>query len=210
MAVKLRLLSYALGAEVCDVDVSRNMSEQAFGESTAHFSSMESAAAQPDAPREQHIEFSRRFGELDRHDALRATVIRNIPSSDGDQRAQAVTARRPIPIHGPNGTPTCRSRWCRRWARCCAATARRRSAATRFCQHVRAYDALSDGMKKLIADCTAFICRAREKSRMTIPASRGRRAEENQPTGRAAGRARAPETGRKALYIGEKSAASTA
>ena len=32
MAVKLRPLSYALGAEVCDVDVSRNMSEQAFGE----------------------------------------------------------------------------------------------------------------------------------------------------------------------------------
>ena len=32
MTLKLRPLSYSLGAGVCGVDVSRNMSEQAFGE----------------------------------------------------------------------------------------------------------------------------------------------------------------------------------
>ncbi len=32
MALKLRKLSFALGAEVCDIDVSAPMSETAFGE----------------------------------------------------------------------------------------------------------------------------------------------------------------------------------
>jgi taurine dioxygenase len=71
MALKLRKLSYPLGAEVCDVDVGRPMSEQAFGEIYRAFLDYGILLFRDqNISREQHIEFSRRFGELDRHDAL--------------------------------------------------------------------------------------------------------------------------------------------
>ena len=71
MAFKLRKLSHALGAEVCGVDVARPMSEGEFGEIYNAF--LEHGILlfrDQKITREQHIEFSRRFGELDRHDAL--------------------------------------------------------------------------------------------------------------------------------------------
>ena len=71
MALKLRKLSYALGAEVCGVDVAKPMSEAAFGDIYHAF--LENGILlfrNQDITREQHIEFSRRFGELDRHEAL--------------------------------------------------------------------------------------------------------------------------------------------
>ena len=71
MALKLRKLSYALGAEVCDFDVSAPMSEAAFGDVYKAF--LDNGILlfrNQDITREQHIEFSRRFGELDKHDSL--------------------------------------------------------------------------------------------------------------------------------------------
>ena len=71
MALKLRKLSYALGAEVCDVDVGTPMGETRLGEIYQAFLSYGILLFRDqDITREQHIEFSRRFGELDRHDAL--------------------------------------------------------------------------------------------------------------------------------------------
>src|SRR3970040_930217 len=71
MALKLRKLSYALGAEVCGVDVSKSMSESTFGEIYQAFLAHGILLCRDqDSPRGQHIEFSRRFGDLDRHDAL--------------------------------------------------------------------------------------------------------------------------------------------
>ena len=70
MALKLRRLSYALGAEVCDIDVSKPMSEAFFGEIYRSFLQHGILLFRDqDIAREEHIEFSRRFGELDRHDA---------------------------------------------------------------------------------------------------------------------------------------------
>ena len=71
MALKLRPLSYSLGAEVCDVDASRHMSEQEFGDIYCAF--LEHGILllrNQKLTREQHIEFSRRFGDLDNHESL--------------------------------------------------------------------------------------------------------------------------------------------
>ena len=71
MAIKLQRLSHALGAEVCGVDVARPLSEQQFGEIYRAFLEYNVLLFRDqDITREQHIEFSRRFGELDRHEAL--------------------------------------------------------------------------------------------------------------------------------------------
>src|SRR5687767_16031427 len=71
MALKLRKLSYALGAEICDIDVGKPMSEQQFGEIYRAFLDNNILLFRDhDITREQHIEFSRRFGELDRHHPL--------------------------------------------------------------------------------------------------------------------------------------------
>ena len=71
MALKLRKLSYALGAEVCDTNVAAPMSETQFGDIYQAF--LDNGILlfrDQDITREQHIEFSRRFGELDKHESL--------------------------------------------------------------------------------------------------------------------------------------------
>src|SRR5436305_2155926 len=93
MALKLRPLSYSLGAEVCDIDVSRNMAEQEFGEIYRAFLDRGILLFRNQKiTREQHIDFSRRFGELDRHDALprdrhpeypELLMVTNEPKPDG-------------------------------------------------------------------------------------------------------------------------------
>ncbi|MEQ1772788.1 MAG: TauD/TfdA family dioxygenase, partial [Burkholderiales bacterium] len=61
MSLKLRKLSYALGAEVCDIDVAAPMSEAAFGEIYKAFLDHGILLFRnQDITREQHIEFSRR------------------------------------------------------------------------------------------------------------------------------------------------------
>ncbi len=71
MALKVRPLAYALGAEICGIDVSRNLSEHEFGDIYRAF--LEHGVLllrSQNITREQHIEFSRRFGELDKHEVL--------------------------------------------------------------------------------------------------------------------------------------------
>jgi taurine dioxygenase len=71
MSIKLRRLSYPLGAEVCDIDVSAPISESDFGEIyRAFLDRCILLIRNQDITREQHLEFSRRFGELDSHDAF--------------------------------------------------------------------------------------------------------------------------------------------
>ena len=103
MALKLRKLSYPLGAEVCDVDVAKPMSEQSFGEIYRAF--LDNGILlfrNQDITREQHIEFSRRFGELDRHDSLprdrrkdhpELLMVTNEPKPDGSPSDTKYTGR---------------------------------------------------------------------------------------------------------------------
>ena len=71
MAITFRKLSHALGAEVRGVDITQPMSEVEFGEIyRAFLDNGILLLRDQNCRREDHIEFSRRFGELDNHDAL--------------------------------------------------------------------------------------------------------------------------------------------
>ena len=208
MALKLRPLSYSLGAEVCGVDASRNMSEQEFGEIYRAFLDHGILLLRNQKlTREQHIEFSRRFGELDNHDSLprdrhpqypELLMVTNEPKPDGSPSDSKYTGRQWHSDLSFTLVPSLGS-----LLRCY--TAPPVGGDTLFANMYAAYDALSDGMQKLIAGLhgihqsgtrkiandTTGMTRAAEQKRINPPIA--------QPVVRGH-----PETGRKALYIGEK------
>jgi len=208
MALELRKLSYALGAEVCGVDVGQPMSEAFFGEIYDAFldSGILLFRAQK-ITREQHIDFSRRFGELDRHDALprdrhpdhpEILLVTNEPNPDGSPSESRYTGRQwhsdmsftPVPSLG---------------SLLRGITVPEGGGDTVFANMYLAYETLSDGMKKMIADLHGIqMAGTRKIANPEIGASR---AEEqlklNPPIAQPVVRVH-PETGRKALYLGDK------
>ena len=208
MALKLRKLSHALGAEVWDINVARPLSEQQFGEIYRAF--LDNGILlfrSQDITREQHIEFSRRFGELDRHDALprdrhpdypELLMVTNEPKLDGSPSDTKYTGRQ---WHSDMSFTTAPSLGSLLKSYAVPEV----GGDTLFANMVLAYDVLSAGMKKLIADLhgihlsgtrklandTTGLVRAEEQKRINPPVA--------QPVVRVH-----PETGRKALYIGEK------
>jgi len=208
MAIKLRRLSYALGAEVCDIDVGKPMSEQAFGEIYKAFLDYGILLFRnQDITREQHIEFSRRFGELDRHDALprdrrkdhpELLMVTNEPKPDGSPSDTKYTGRQ---WHSDMSFTTMPSLGSLLKSYAVPEV----GGDTLFANMYMAYDTLSGGMKKLIADLHGIhlsgtrklandntgVERQAEQKRLNPPVA--------QPVVRVH-----PETGRKALYIGEK------
>jgi len=208
VALQLRKLSYALGAEVCGVDVAQPMGEQAFGEIYRAFLEHGILLFRgQDITREQHIDFSRHFGELDRHEALprdrhpqypELLMVTNEPKPDGSPSDTKYTGRQWHSDMSFTLAPALGS-----VLRCFSVP--EVGGDTLFANMYRAYDALSDGMKKLIADLHGIhlsgtrklandntgVVRAEEQKRLNPPIA--------QPVVRVH-----PETGRKALYIGEK------
>jgi taurine dioxygenase len=208
MPLKLRKLSYALGAEVCDVDVAGAMSEQQFGEIYRAF--LDNGILlfrNQDITREQHIEFSRRFGELDRHEALprdrhpqypELLMVTNEPKPDGSPSDTKYTGRQWHSDMSFTTEPSLGS-LLKSYA------VPEVGGDTLFANMYRAYDALSDGMKKLIANLHGIHQSGTRK--LANDNSGVERAEEqrriNPPVAQPVVRVH-PETGRKALYIGEK------
>jgi len=208
MTLKLRKLSYALGAEVCGMDVAQPMSESNFGEIYEAFLAHGILLFRDqDVTREQHIEFSRRFGALDRHEALprdrhpdypELLMVTNEPKSDGSPSDTQYTGRQWHSDMSFTTAPSLGS-----LLKCYAVP--EVGGDTLFASMYLAYDALSAGMKNLIADLhgihlsgtrklandTTGVVRAEEQKRINPPVA--------QPVVRTH-----PETGRKALYIGEK------
>ena len=208
MALKLRKLSYAFGAEVCGVDVAKPMSESTFGEIYQAFLGHGILLFRDqDVSREQHIEFSRRFGDLDRHEALprdrhpdypELLMVTNEPKPDGSPSDTQYTGRQ---WHSDMSFTTAPSLGSLLKSYAVPEV----GGDTLFANMYLAYDALSTGMKKLIAELhgihlsgtrklandTTGVVRAEEQKRINPPVA--------QPVVRVH-----PETGRKALYIGEK------
>ncbi|MGZ8231427.1 MAG: TauD/TfdA dioxygenase family protein [Burkholderiales bacterium] len=208
MALELRKLSYALGAEVCNIDVSRPMSETEFGEIyDAFLDNGILLFRNQDITREQHIDFSRRFGELDRHDALprdrhpdypEILLVTNEPKPDGSPSDSRYTGRQwhsdmsftPVPSLG---------------SLLRGITIPDVGGDTVFANMYLAYETLSDGMKKMIdglhgiqmsgtrkiADAAVAETCTQEQLKLNPPIA--------QPVVRVH-----PETGRKALYLGDK------
>jgi len=208
MALKLRKLSYPLGVEVCDIDVSRLPSEQSFGEIYRAFLDHGILLFRNQrVTREQHIEFSRRFGELDRHDALprdrhpdypELLMVTNEPKPNGEPSDTKYTGRQ---WHSDMSFTTAPSLG----SVLRAIAVPEVGGDTLFANMHAAYDALSAGMKELIADLHGIHMSGTRKIANTktgVP-----RAEEqkrlNPPVAQPVVRVH-PETGRKALYIGEK------
>jgi taurine dioxygenase len=208
MPLKLRKLSYALGAEVCDIDVAGAMSEQRFGEIYRAF--LDNGILlfrDQDITREQHIEFSRRFGELDRHDALprdrhpqypELLMVSNEPKPDGSPSDTKYTGRQ---WHSDLSFTTAPSLGSLLKSYAVPEV----GGDTLFANMYMAYDALSDGMKKLIANLHGIHQSGTRK--LANDGTGAERAEEqrrlNPPVAQPVVRVH-PETGRKALYIGEK------
>jgi taurine dioxygenase len=103
MSLSFRPLSHALGAEVQGIDLSQPLSNSEFDQ--IHRTFLERGILlfrDQKITREQHIAFSRRFGELDRHDNLprdrhpdypELLLVTNIPEKDGKQSASKYTGQ---------------------------------------------------------------------------------------------------------------------
>jgi alpha-ketoglutarate-dependent taurine dioxygenase len=155
MALKLRKLSHALGAEVCGIDVGAPLSEAAFGEIYQAF--LDNGILlfrDQDITREQHIQFSRRFGELDQHESLprdrhprypELLLVTNEPNADGTPSNSRYTGRQWHSDMSFTLIPSLGS-LLKSWA------VPEVGGDTLFANMTLAYDTLSAGMKKLIAD----------------------------------------------------------
>jgi taurine dioxygenase len=205
MPLSFRPLSYSLGAEVIGVDLARPIDDDRFSE--IHEAFLQKGILlfrDQKITREQHIAFSRRFGELDRHETLprdrhpdypELLLVTNVPKPNGKPSDSKYTGQlwhsdlsftlvpalgsllRGIDIPPVGGD-------------------------TMFANMTMAYDTLSDGMKRMIADLHAVHVGVRKIVDLTPD-----RAEETKklipPIAQPVVRVH-PETGRKALYIGEK------
>jgi taurine dioxygenase len=205
MALQLRPLSHSLGAEICDIDVTRNFSELEFAQiRQALLDHGILLFREQNVSREQHIEFSRRFGALDRHDNLprdrhpeypELLMVTNEPKPSGAPSDSRYTGRvwhsdmsfTLVPAMGS----LLRS-----------FTVPPVGGDTMFANMTMAYDHLSAGMKKMIDGLHGV----HSPQRKIVDLSADRQAEDrrlNPPIAQPVVRVH-PETGRKALYVGEK------
>ena len=155
MPLKIRRLSNALGAEICDINIAQPMSESTFGE--IHQIFLEYGILlfrNQHISREQHIAFSRHFGELDRHESLprdrhpdypELLLVTNRPNPDGSPSDSRYTGRLWHSDLSYTTQPALGS-----LLRCFNLP--EVGGDTLFCNMSMAYAALSTGMKTLIAD----------------------------------------------------------
>jgi taurine dioxygenase len=205
MSLKFRPLSYGLGAEVCGIDVSRAVTQGEFKE--VHRAFLDYGVLllrNQKVSREQHIEFSSRFGRLDDHANVprdrhpeynEIIVITNEPKASGAPSDSKYTGRQWHSDLSFTLVPSLGSA-----LRCLAAPPV--GGDTMFANMYMAYDTLSDGMKKLIAELHGV----HVSERKIVDLSPERAAEHrrlNPPVAQPVVRVH-PETGKKALYIGEK------
>lgn len=208
MTLKLRRLSNALGAEVCDLDLTQPMRESTFGEIHRAFLDYGILLFRgQNITREQHIDFSRRFGELDDHSSLprdrhpdypELLLVTNRPNTDGSPSESRYTGRSWHTDFSYTTQPALGS-----LLRCWQLPDV--GGDTLFANMTMAYDALSEGMKKLIANLHGIHLSGTRKSNVD-EAGAARRAEVmklNPPIAQPVVRVH-PETGRKAIYLGEK------
>jgi taurine dioxygenase len=194
VALEIRKVSHALGAEVLGVDLSKPLDEPTFQKIRSAFLDHCLLLFREQAlTREQFIAFSRRFGDLDLNEARPAdTKIEKYPEL-------MLVASRPK----PDGSPATGRYF---GAGCAAATFLRAielpevGGDTMFANMYRAYDMLSDGMKKLLEPLYGVHMLSRAVYDLSTP----ERAAESWSRYPAAAHPAVrvhPESGRKALYV---------
>ncbi len=198
MSLQIRQLSYALGAEILGVDLREEFDEQTFKEMHAAFLqySVLLFRKQP-LTREQHLAFSKRFGAIEDHDQLVSHVIKD------PAYRELVINKSPAPaatVWHSDRSFTC--------VPTMATTLRAIQIPdvggdTMFSNMYLAYETLSDGMKKLIADVYAIHPSAKLRLDHSTPERLAESQRRNPPVAQPVVRVH-PETGRKSLYIEEK------
>ena len=204
--MEIKRLAHALGAEVIGLDLTRALSEGDFGAVHQAFLDHGVLLFRGQAvTREQHIAFSRRFGELDIDKSPDAdplypelTIVTTRPQPDGKPSESRYTGQlwhTDIPF---SLTPAMGS-----LLRCVERP--EVGGDTQFANMYAAYDALSDGMKKLIADLHGIhMSGTRKVDDAKLGAKRvNEQVRISPPIAQPVVRVH-PETGRKALYLGEK------
>jgi taurine dioxygenase len=208
MAIKVRRISYPLGAEICDIDVRAPMSESQFGEIYQAF--LEHCVLlfrNQQISSEEHIAFSRRFGELDDHAAF--------PSDRHPRYPHLMVVTNDAQA---DGTPSVSRYAGRRWHSDMSQTLRPAAGSllrswrvpdvggdTMFANMYLAYETLSSGMKKMLAGLHAVHVAGSRKLGESV-ADKAHAAEQariSPPVAHPVVRVH-PETGRKALFLGEK------
>jgi taurine dioxygenase len=203
MSVKVSPLSYVLGAEISGVnlaDVSGADFEEIHRALLAHDGIL--LFRDQDITREDHIAFSRRFGELDKHDAVPMDrhpqyhelllVSNDVVTPDGLVGNGKAIGQIWHSDLAPSLQPAMGSLLR-------AVEVPSVGGDTMFTNMYAAYETLSAGMKRLIADLHGVHHRDRKNVTAEWAAENRKR---NPPVAQPVVRVH-PETGRKALYIGE-------
>jgi taurine dioxygenase len=205
MVITLRPLSNALGAEVQGVDLGKTLSNSEFDQ--IHQAFLDNGILLfrgQEITREQHIAFSRRFGELDNHDSLprdrhpdypELLLVTNIPKPNGQPSDSKYTGHQWHSDLSFTLVPSLGSLLR-------GITIPPVGGDTMFTNMTLAYDSLSEGMKKLIADLHGIHTGTRKIADLGSDRA-AEQAKLNPPIAQPVVRVH-PETGRKALYIGEK------
>jgi len=194
--LKIRKLSYVLGAEVSGVDITKSLTDETFR--GIHHAFLEHSILLfrgQSLTREHHVAFSRRFGELDKNDVLRNDAhIRN-----RDSGFPEISVNNP----GPNPKPSDYSGqyWHSDRSNTCtpALASLLRGVEvppvggdTMFSNMYLAYESLTAGMKKLIEGLYGVHSPLKAHHTNKSPRVAHSLVKVH------------PETGRKSLYIGDK------
>lgn len=205
VGLQLRPLSHSLGAEVMGVDLAKPLDAAVFAEiEKAFLASGILLFRNQDLAPEAHIAFSRRFGELDRHDTLprdrhkehpEILMVTNRPKADGSPSDSRYTGRK---WHSDMSFTLCPALGSLLYSREIPPV----GGDTMFANMTLAYDTLSEGMKKFIATLHGIHLPGR-----ALPHASAERLEEdrrlNPPIAQPLVRTHW-QTGRKALYVSEK------
>ena len=206
MSLKIRRLSYALGAEILGIDLRKPLDDKVFHE--IHSAFLEHCVLlfrEQTLTREQHIAFSRRFGELDKNEQKvkerpaeypEITLVVSKPTPAGDPATGRYTGAEWHTDH--SNYPTAAMASLLR-----AVEVPEIGGDTMFANMYRAYETLSDGMKKLLEGIYGVHIQGRAQIDNSTPEraaeSRRRYPGAAHPIVRVH-----PETARKALYINEQ------
>ena len=197
----IRRLSHAVGAEIIGVDISRPLDDATF--SAIHSAFLENCVLLfrgQSLTRAQHVAFSRRFGELDSKGKQKPaehpeiSLVLSKPTENGDPPTGRYTGqewhtdRSHLPIAAAASLLRC-------------IEVPEVGGDTMFCNLYKAYESLSEGMKKLLEGLQgvhktgqAFLLPHADAAQAKLPAEAAAH-----PIVRVH-----PETGRKALYVSEQ------
>lgn len=218
MSLQIRRLSYNLGAEITGIDIRKPIDDKRFRE--IHSAFLEHSVllfrGQP-LTRQQHIAFTRLFGEIDKNDKL--VRDRDGPKTDPECPEILVTIPKTTEVFSPTRVREAKGKqWYAGMAwhsdRAFSLTPTMASLLrgvevpevggdTMFTNLSLAYETLSDGMKKLIAGLYCIFPKGEGYVDFSTPERLAESKRLNPDVAQPLVYVH-PETGRKALFIGER------